>query len=141
MIDGMLLKVSGPTHAGMKSWSIPSGARRFSPVGGFYGLGLEGFASAGDPTLYDPDNGTIGMAGNFAFGGIGTTLGDADYHVLLKLATVDMALSDPKATPTDTNFSRGYRYLRSAHGSARHSRNSLRGSSTRPRVTRYQDYD
>ena len=115
VVDGMLLKVSGPTHAGLKSWSIPSGTRRFSPVGGA-AFGLEGFSNAGDPTAYDTDLGTIGMAGNLAFGGIGTTLTDADYHnVLLKLAVVNnTALWDPKATPADTNYSRAYRVLRSA---------------------------
>lgn len=102
---------------GMKCWTIPSGTRRFSPVGGYAGLGLEGFSSATDPNVRDPALGTIGMAGNFAFGGIGTTLGVSDYHtVLLKLAAVDnVALWDPKAPPADDNFSRAYRYLRSAN--------------------------
>ena len=116
VIDGLLIKVTGPTNAGMKEWSIPSGTRRFSPVGGFAGLGLEGFSSAGDPTAYDTDHGTIGMAGHFAFGGIGTTLKASDYaNVLLKLSAVDQAaLWDPLATPTDPNMSRAYRYLRAA---------------------------
>jgi hypothetical protein len=118
--DGMMVKVSGPSNPGMKSWSIPSGTRRFSPVGGFIGLGLEGFSTSADPVAYDVDNGTIGMAGHLAFGAIGTTLTDADYHnVLLKLAAVDnVNLWDPKATPSDTNFSRGYRYLRAATAAA-----------------------
>ena len=114
VVHGMQVKVTGPVP-GMKSWSIPSGTRRFSPVGGFPGLGLEGFSTTADPEAYDPENGTIGMAGNFAFGGIGTTLQASDYrNVLLKIARVDATLWDPNATPADTNYSRAYRYLRAA---------------------------
>jgi hypothetical protein len=113
IVDGILFKVLGPPP-GMKSWSIPGGTRRFSPVGGWAGLGLEGFSNAGDPTAYDEAAGTIGMAGHFAFGGIGTTLETSDYHsVLLKLAAVDnVALWNPLAQPADANFSKGYRVLR-----------------------------
>ncbi len=115
ILDGFQLKVMGP-DPGMKAWEITAGVRRFSPVGGFAGLGLEGFGSAADPTLYDVNSGTIGMAGHLAFGGIGTTLDVADYsNVVLKLAAVDPTnLWDPLATPSDTNFSRAYRYLRRA---------------------------
>jgi hypothetical protein len=113
--DGIMVKVIGPPP-GMKEWSIPSGTRRFSSVGGFFGLGLEGFSTSTDPTAYDVDNGTIGMAGHFAFGGIGTTLISTQYHnVLLKLAVVDPEiLWDPLVAPADTNFSRSYRWLRSS---------------------------
>ncbi|MBI3111762.1 MAG: T9SS type A sorting domain-containing protein [Ignavibacteriales bacterium] len=119
IVDGVLVKVFG-SPAGMKSWEIPAGTRRFSPVGGFTGLGLEGFADAGDPSLYDQDNGTIGMAEHFAFGGIGTTLAPAEYHtVLLKLAAVNnTSLWDPKATPTDENYSLAYRYMRNSTAAA-----------------------
>jgi hypothetical protein len=115
IIDGVLFSVTG-SLPGMKSWAITSGTRRFSPVGGFTGLGLEGFSSAGDPTAYDQSAGTIGMAGHLAFGGIGTTLNNTQYrNVLLKLAAVNRTtLWDPRATPTDPNFSRAYRYLRAA---------------------------
>jgi len=119
IVDGIMFKAIGPLP-GMKRWDIPAGTRRFSPVGGFIGLGLEGFSTAADPVAYDQANGTIGMAGHLAFGGIGTTLGTADYHtVLLKLAAVDnVNLWDPLATPSDANFSRGYRVLRSATAAA-----------------------
>lgn len=112
--EGFQLKVVGPPP-GMKEWTI-TGTRRFSPVGGFAGLGLEGFSSAADPTAYDQETGTIGMAGHLAFGGIGTTLGNPDYHtVVLKLAAIDnTTLWDPLATPTDENISLAYRWLRSA---------------------------
>lgn len=115
IIDGVMVKVLGPVP-GMKSWSIPAGARRFSPVNGFAGLGLEGFSSAGDPTAYDEAAGTIGMAGHFAFGGIGTTLQVVDYrNTLLRLAAVpDTALWNPLVAPADVNFSRAYRWLRNA---------------------------
>lgn len=115
-LDGIQVKVTGPPNPGMIEWGIPNGTRRFSPVGGFAGLGLEGFSDAGDPTKYDPDNGTIGMAGNFAFGGIGTTLTTADYrNTVLKLAAVDKTqLWDPRVKPADPNYSKAYRWVRSA---------------------------
>jgi len=114
---GVNVAVFGPPP-GMGGWSIPSGTRRFSPVGGYTGLGLEGFSTAADPTAYVTDgSGTIGMAANFAFGGIGTTLtSPTQYHtVLLKLAAVDTgALWNPLVAPADPNYSLGYRYLRHA---------------------------
>ena len=115
IVDGMLVKVTGPPVGGMKAWLIPSGTRRFSPVGGFTGLGLEGFSTGGDPNApADPAAGTIGAAGNFAFGGITTSLTFADYrNVLLKLAVVDnVNLWNPLVTPTDANYSKAYRYVR-----------------------------
>jgi hypothetical protein len=114
IVDGIQAIIVGP-QPGMKEWTIPSGTRRFSPVGGWAGLGLEGFSTAANPTAYDETAGTIGMAGHFAFGGIGTTLTSAQqYHtVLLKLAAVDHTnLWDPKAVPTDANYSLAYRWLR-----------------------------
>jgi len=108
--DGISVKV---TSVGW--WRIPSGTRRFSPTGGSNELGLEGFGDVANPSLYDRNSGTIGMAGNFAFGGIGTNLTISQYHtVLLKLAAVDAgALWNPKVTPIDSNYSRAYRWLRS----------------------------
>jgi hypothetical protein len=116
ILDGMNIKVAGPPE-GWKTFSIPSGVRRFSPVGGAL-FGLEGFTSS-DPTApQDTKAGTIGMAKNLAFGGIGTTLQSAlDYHdVLIKWGAVDSInkLWDPNATPTDTNYSLSYRYLRAS---------------------------
>ena len=118
IVDGMIVKVFGPPP-GMKEWEIPSGTRRFSWAGGFPGLGLEGF-SGSTQDAYDRDNGTIGMGGHFAFGGIGSNLSVTDYHtVLLKLAPIDPTAADPwdpltKPTNSD-NFSKGYRYLRAAN--------------------------
>ncbi len=116
IVDGMIVKVFGPPP-GMKAWDIPSGTRRFSWAGGFPGLGLEGF-SGSVQDAYDQDNGTIGMAGHFAFGGIGTNLTNTDYHtVLLKLAPIDPVAAnpwDPLTNPNNENFSKGYRYLRAA---------------------------
>jgi hypothetical protein len=114
VVDGVQVTVYGPLP-GMKGWIIPSGTRRFSPVGGWAGLGLEGFSAAAAPYAYDQTLGTIGMAGHFAFGSIGTTLTSSQYHtVLLKWAAVPATLWDPKATPTDANYSLAYRYLRAA---------------------------
>jgi len=114
IVDGVMVQVFGPVP-GMKSFTI-TGTRRFSPVGGFTGLGLEGFSNAGDPTAYDQNTGTIGMAGHFAFGGVGTTLTTADYHtVQLRMAAIasPTTLWDPLAVPTDPNISKGYRWVRS----------------------------
>jgi hypothetical protein len=116
--DGIQVNVLGPLP-GMKSWEIPSGTRRFSPVGGFGGLGLEGLVGSVSGLLaantYDRSEGTVGMAGNFVFGGIATSLTTSQYHtVLLKLAAVDTSvLWNPKAPPADANYSRAYRWLRS----------------------------
>jgi hypothetical protein len=112
-VDGMMIKVIGP-NPGMLGWSIPSGTRRLSPVGGFTGLGLEGFSDAGAPSAYNTSSGTIGMAGHFAFGGIGTTLKPNEYHtILIKWAPVPAALWDPKGSGLHENYSKAYRYLRS----------------------------
>jgi uncharacterized repeat protein (TIGR01451 family) len=101
---------------GMKSWLVTSGTRRLSPTGGYPGLGLEGFFVATHTDWQDRTLGTIGSAGNLIYGGIGTTLHASDYHtVLLKLVRVDyLTLWDPKAAPTDSNYSRAYRYLGNA---------------------------
>jgi hypothetical protein len=109
--------LDGSMGIGMTGWSIPAGVRRFSPVAGFSGLGLEGFSSPSDSNLYDVQSGTIGMAGHFAFGGIGTSLtSNSQYHtVLLRLAAVDSAnLWTPMTLPSDTNYSLGYRWLRNS---------------------------
>jgi hypothetical protein len=115
VVDGfkVLLGTMGQ-NPGMRSWAVPQGTLRFSPIGGFRGLWLEGFSTSADPYAYDEAQGTIGAAMNFAFGGIGTTLTFPNCHnVLLKLANVNnQALWDPKSAPADTNFSRGYRFLR-----------------------------
>jgi hypothetical protein len=122
IVDGFkLLLGTIDTRLGMTSWTF-SGTRQFSPVGGFTGIGLEGFSNSSSPTAYDQKLGTIGAAINFTFGSIGTTLTNpGQYHtVLLKLAAVDtgVALWNPKTTPADTNFSLAYRYLRHANASA-----------------------
>jgi len=117
IVDGFKLVLGSlDTLSGMKSWSIPSGTRRFDPVGGFTGVGLEGFSSTTDTTAYNQNAGTIGMSAHFTVGG--TTLKQpSQYHnVLLTLAAVNTgsALWNPTSTPADTNFSRAYRYVRHA---------------------------
>ena len=121
VVDGFkVLRGTIDVHPGMKSWMVPSGVRRFTPVGGLNRVGLEGFSAANDTDAYDPARGTIGGAMQFTFGGVGTTLRASDCHaVLLKLAAVDnVNLWDPKSVPVDANFSRAYRYLGSATSAA-----------------------
>ena len=69
VVNGIQTATYGPPP-GMKEWLIPSGTRRFSPTGGYAGLGLEGFSSAADPTAYSASGaGTIGMASNWPWWG------------------------------------------------------------------------
>ncbi|MEW6510017.1 MAG: T9SS type A sorting domain-containing protein [Bacteroidota bacterium] len=99
IVDGMLMKVTGPSTPGMKDWSIPSGSRRWTWAGGADGFGLEGF------------NGAIGNAYGNWFSG--STVGyDKLRNVLLKYAATDLLgnLTDPN----DPDASFAYRYLRGA---------------------------
>lgn len=113
-VDGVQVIVQGP-QPGMKSWSVPAGARHFTPLSGWTGLGLEGFSNAGDPTAYDVNAGTIGWPLNYPFWTTSLSKPSQVHTVLLKLAAVTYTtLWDPKATPTDDNFSLAYRWLRRA---------------------------
>ncbi len=117
VVDGFkILRGTTMDNPGMHAWSVPQGSLRFSPVGGFRGLGLEGFSDAAVPQAYDPEGGTIGAAMGFRFGGIGSAITLEYCHtILLKLAAVnDQSLWDPLAVPADPNISKGYRYLRSS---------------------------
>jgi len=113
VVDGLMVKVLGPPP-GMKGWSIPAGARRWTWADGD-GLHLEGF------------NGAIGWTEPaYIFGNIAepSVPASALKNVLIKFAT---AKSDTvtNGTPgcyyadtllwnasTDANFSYGYRYVR-----------------------------
>ena len=116
IVDGFkVLLGTIDNRPGMKGWTIPSGTRRFSPLGG--GLfGLEGFSSPANPGApQDRSAGTIGMGQNFAFGGITTSVPSwGDHDVLINWAPVPVTLWDPTGTPSDTNYSRAYRYLLAA---------------------------
>lgn len=116
VIDGLkILLGTIDDRPGMKGWTIPSGTRRFSPVSG--GLfGLEGFSNpAASEAPQDRSAGTIGMGQNLDFGGISTSVPILGYHdVLIKWAPVPATLWDPTATPSDSNYSRAYRYLLAA---------------------------
>ena len=141
-VDGIQVKVTGPPNPGMILWAI-NGTRRFSPVNGWTGMGLESFSSAGDPTAYDQTAGTIGMAGHWS-SWWGTTLTIADYkNTLLKLAAVDnVALWNPLVKPADANFSRGYRWLRaSSNAPAYPSFAPWIVNSTGAGTYRYQDFN
>lgn len=87
---------------GMRGWDIPSGTRKFTWADGV-GMGLEGFYGA-------DGNGVIGNACEHWFSR--STVAPAEVrNVLLRLASAD-GTWNPRITPADTNFSRGYRYLR-----------------------------
>jgi hypothetical protein len=95
--DGVQAVIVGPPN-GMKEFSIPSGARRWTWVGAD-GFGLEGF------------NGAIGYGyGNWFSGS--TIPASQVMDVLLKLAATDT--SGNLLDPGDTTASLAYRYLRRA---------------------------
>ncbi len=73
VVDGMQVKVLGPRARHERYWSIPPGTAASPRLEDSPASGLEGlqWRPLGNSALHDPDHGTIGMAGNFAFGGIG----------------------------------------------------------------------
>ncbi len=122
IVDGMMIKVTGPPTAGMNTggqgegWDIPSGTRRVTWAGNSLAAswGLEGF------------NGTIGWASPdyFFVTGVQTVPASALCNTLITYAQVtDTALFDPAFPPTsDVNLSFGYRYLRRASVAAAEAR-------------------
>ncbi|HTK81543.1 MAG TPA: hypothetical protein VL633_04575 [Bacteroidota bacterium] len=114
IIDGIQIKVLGPPP-GMKDWAIPNGLRRWT-FADADGNGFEGFLGA---MGYD--------APSHFFNGVDLTVKpDELRNTLIKLATASSSAStnpnntsEPyggwdENTVTDTLFSYGYRYLRSA---------------------------
>jgi hypothetical protein len=100
IVDGLVIKVTGPAAPGMKDWTIPSGTRRWTwaGVGSGGNWGSEGFSGA------------IGNAYDQWFSG--STLGYGDLrNVLIKLAETT---ADGVINASDPNVSYGYRYLRGA---------------------------
>ncbi|MCL5031053.1 MAG: hypothetical protein M1480_18765 [Bacteroidetes bacterium] len=104
IVDGMLVKVTGPAIPGVKDWDIPQGTRRFTWAGGADGFGFEGF------------NGAIGWAApSTLFGdGLEPVPPSALSNTLLTLAQVTDTTSFNPTLPgaTDVNMSYGYRYGR-----------------------------
>lgn len=99
IFDGIQLKVQGPPP-GMKDYSIPAGARKWTWASADgSALGLEGF------------NAAIGNAPEHWFSGSTVTV-DLLPDVLIKFATTDT--SGKLTDPNDPNASYGYRYLRGA---------------------------
>lgn len=97
VVDGMLVKVSGPPTAGMKDYSIPSGTRRWSWAGADgYAAYLEGF------------NGAMGWPVNLWGGNVTAS---QCRNVLLKLAPVTAA---GVFDPNHENVSYAYRFMRGA---------------------------
>ncbi|MHB9011175.1 MAG: T9SS type A sorting domain-containing protein [Ignavibacteriaceae bacterium] len=118
IVDGMMVKVTGPPVPGMNSggqgvgWDIPKGTRRFTWAGNSLAAnyGLEGF------------NGTIGWASPdyFYVSGVESVPANELCNTLITLAQVtDTSLFNPAFPPTsDVNLSYGYRYLRHASSPA-----------------------
>ena len=101
IVDGLMVKVSGPETPGMKDYSIPSGTRRWTWAGGADGFGMEGF------------NGGMGWGlGNWGFG-VGP---DKLRNVRLKLAATDV--NGNLVDPNDPNASAGHRYGRGFQNAA-----------------------
>jgi hypothetical protein len=98
IVDGLLVKVMGPTTPGMAGYTIPNGTREWSSAGANWGT--EGFGGA------------MGMAFNSWYSS--STIGpDKLHNVLIKFGTA-AAPWDPNSPPSDANYSYGYRYLRNA---------------------------
>jgi len=114
IVDGFMLKVTGPPVAGMNSgdqgtgWDIPKGTRRVTWAGNSLAAsyGLEGFS------------GTIGWASpDYLYvTGNESVPASALCNTLITYAQVtDTSLFDPAFPPaSDVNLSFGYRYLRHA---------------------------
>jgi hypothetical protein len=99
IVDGMIVKVTGPPAPGMKDYQIPSGERRFT-WSGASGYQLEGF------------NGAMGWGQGF-WGG---NTGPADLrNVLLKLAPATKA---GVFSPSNANVSYAYRFMRGCQSPA-----------------------
>ncbi len=95
IVDGMLVKVTGPATPGMKDYSIPAGTRRWTWAGGADGFHMEGF------------NGAMGWGyGNWGWG-VGP---DKLRNVRIKLAATD--LNGNITNASDPNASAGHRYGR-----------------------------
>ena len=117
-------------------WYIPSGVRNWTPAGSDAGnsFHLEGFSIGGGYP------GAIGNAYDHWFSGSTVTY-DKLTNVLIKFAGTDSTWN-VTATPTDPNFSRGYRYMRHATDSATAAQNHW--SALIPNKTggyAYQDYN
>ncbi len=105
-VDGLEVKVTGPSSPGMKDWAIPQGSRRFTWAGNAGAFGFEGF------------NGAIGWGSpDNVFNGDPQTVSAGNLHnTLLTLAQVTDTTSFNPNFPaaSDVNLSFGYRYLRGA---------------------------
>lgn len=97
IVDGMLVKVTGPATPGMKDYSIVSGDRHWTWAGANWGS--EGF------------NGAIGNAFDQWF-----SSSTVDYAGLRNVLIKYAPLSDAGVltSPSDPNMSFGYRYVRGA---------------------------
>ncbi len=105
IVDGLLVKVTGPPFPGVKDWDIPNGTRRWTWANGD-GFAFEGF------------NGAIGFAGAADVFGTGSPRIPAPEikNVLIKLAATDSLgnmATDSLGNPIDPeDWSFAYRYGR-----------------------------
>ena len=108
IVDGILLKVTGPAAPGMKDWDIPNGTRRYT-FAGADGFGFEGFEGA---------MGWGGPSDTHGFGSNDPVDPSLHVSVLLRFAQVDTldgtdTLGSFTFDPNDPNVSYAYRYGRS----------------------------
>lgn len=108
VVDGILLKVTGPAAPGMKDWDIPSGTRRWT-FAGADGFGFEGFEGA---------MGWGGPSDTHGFGSNDPVDPSLHVSVLFRFAQVDTldgsdTLGSFTFDPNDPNVSYAYRYGRS----------------------------
>ncbi len=94
--DGVQVKVLGPP-AGMKSWVITAGERRWTWAGGAAGFEMEGFSGAMGSALHGWGDGVSD---------------DKLRNVALRLAGTDLAGN--VTDPSDPDLSYAYRYVRGA---------------------------
>jgi hypothetical protein len=113
ILDGMLLKVTGPATPGMKDFAIPAGTRRWT-FSGADGFGFEGFSGA---------MGWGGPSDTHGFGSNDPVDPSLHISVLFRFAQVDTLPRVDTLTPIDTlghftfdpndpNVSYAYRYGR-----------------------------
>lgn len=104
-VGGLLIKVTGPATPGMKDWTVNNAATRHWTFADAQGFGLEGFEA------------TIGNGFNNWFSG--STI---DYsglkNVEIRYATADGTWDPRTDQSANANFSKAYRYLRSASSPA-----------------------
>ena len=117
-VDGLLIKTTGPATPGMKDWSIPNGARRWTWADAT-GLGLEGFEGAigwDEPAhifgTIPKQSVSAGEVANVLIKFATATSGTARNTNVLITGNAFYADTVAWNASIDPNFSYGYRYVR-----------------------------